>query len=54
MAEYLSSVEVPDDDFESDGRPDRLEPEYTDEKLLERRQNRLKPFCRDDGTALRR
>ncbi len=35
MAEYLSDVEVLDDDADYDGCPYRFEPEYTDEELLE-------------------
>ncbi len=35
MAEYLSDVEVSDDDFEYDGCPYHFEPEYTYEELLE-------------------
>ena len=41
MAEYLSDVEESDyEDFEYDGTTYRLEPEYTDEELHERRMRR--------------
>ena len=37
MAEYLSNF---DDDFEYEGRPYRVEPEDTEEELLERRMQK--------------
>lgn len=55
MAEYLSDVEVSDDDFEYDGCPYRFEPEYTDEELFERRmqRERAEQLAREQATTAR-
>ena len=56
MAEYLSDVEESDyEDFEYDGTTYRLEPEYTDEELHERRMRRQRDeqLAREQQTEAR-